>query len=193
MKLIDFIKLSKEDIKGKIICFITDTVYGVGCIYNDEEAIKKIYSLKRRDEHKPLAVLIGNINDVNLFTNVVNNESRQLMNKYWPGALTIIYPKRIDLNISYLNELSTIGLRMPNSPVSLEILKHFGPMATTSVNISGNKPINNLEEIKELFKDKIDYYIDDIHPLSEISSTVVDVSCGDIRILRQGSIIISED
>lgn len=188
MKLDVFLKLDKKDLKGKTICFVTDTVYGVGSLYDDEEGIKKIYSLKRRDEHKPLALLIGSFEDVNLFTDHINSLSDELIHKYWPGPLTIIFEKKENLNISYLNNLSTIGLRMPNSNTSLKILKHFGPMSVTSVNISGDKPINDLEEIKSLFGDRIDYYIDEIEPLSTHPSTVVDTRDNTIKVLREGFI-----
>jgi L-threonylcarbamoyladenylate synthase len=77
---------------------------------------------------------------------------------------------------------------MPNSKVALEVLKKFGPLATTSVNISNNPPINNLEEIIEYFKDKIDYIIEDKEDVSKISSTIVDVSKDKVVILRQGDI-----
>ncbi len=193
MLLKDFLKLEKKDIIGKIICFPTDTVYGVGAIIDDNIAVEKIYNLKNRDFDKPLAVLIGSIEDVSKYCKNVSLKEIEYMNKYWPGALTIIFDLKDKLDLRCVCGKSSIGFRMPNSNISLQILKKFGPMATTSVNISGFDPINNLEEIKVLFNDKIDYYIEDFDAnISKLSSTVVKIVDGKPVILRQGDIVLEE-
>lgn len=191
MLLKDFLLLDIKDIKGKVVCFPTDTVYGVGCILFDNEAVEKIYSLKNRDLDKPLATLVPNPNSVLDISKDVSEDSLELMNKYWPGALTIIFPLKENLNLRACCNLDTIGLRMPNSNIALAILNKLGPMATTSVNISGEAPLNDLSQIKSLFGDKIDYYIDDLQAnISKLSSTVVKIVDGKIVILRQGDVII---
>ncbi len=184
----DLNNLEKKDLLGKIICFPTDTVYGVGCILGDEEALEKIYELKNRDLSKPLAILVPNSESIKDYVKDIPLVAEEYMAKYWPGALTIIFNKKEGVCDSFTKGLSTIGFRMPNSKVALEVLKKFGPLATTSVNISNNPPINNLEEIIKYFGDKIDYIIEDIEVVSEISSTIVDVSKDKIVILRQGDI-----
>lgn len=191
MKLIDFLKLNKEDLKGKIICFPTDTVYGVGCLYNDYDATLKIYQMKGRDYKKPLAVLISKYDDVYYFTDQLDNKTKELVDKYWPGALTVIVDKKKDCDVVNLIEFSTIGLRMPNSIVSLSILAKFGPLATTSVNLSGNEPLNDLDLIKKTFGKQIDYYIDDLVNFSSVSSTVVKSTKNGIEILREGNIKVN--
>lgn len=191
MKLIDFLKLNKEDLKGKIICFPTDTVYGVGCLYNDYDATLKIYQMKGRDFNKPLAVLISKYDDIYYFTDQLDNKTKELVDKYWPGALTVIVDKKKDCDVVNLIEFSTIGLRMPNSKVSLSILAKFGPLATTSVNLSGNEPLNDLDLIKKTFGKQIDYYIDDLVNFSSVSSTVVKSTKNGIEILREGNIKVN--
>ncbi len=191
MKLIDFLKLNKEDLKGKIICFPTDTVYGVGCLYNDYDATLKIYQMKGRDFNKPLAVLISKYDDIYYFTDQLDNKTKELVDKYWPGALTVIVDKKKDCDVVNLIEFSTIGLRMPNSIVSLSILAKFGPLATTSVNLSGNEPLNDLDLIKKTFGKQIDYYIDDLVNFSSVSSTVVKSTKNGIEILREGNIKVN--
>lgn len=184
----DLNNLKKEDLIGKIICFPTDTVYGVGCILGDEEALDKIYELKNRDLSKPLAILVPNSESIKDYVKDIPNVAKEYISKYWPGALTIIFNKKDGVCDNFTRGLPTIGFRMPNSKVALEVLKKFGPLATTSVNISNNPPINNLEEIIEYFKDKIDYIIEDKEDVSKISSTIVDVSKDKVVILRQGDI-----
>jgi L-threonylcarbamoyladenylate synthase len=186
IKVEELIKLSKIDIIGKVIVFPTDTVYGVGALYNDLEGIKKIYDLKHRDKTKPLACLAAYTEDILPLVNINNNRSEELMN-YWPGALTLIFEKK---NKKLIDEnLSTIAFRIPNSKVALKVLSHFGIMAVTSMNISGSKPLNDLKSIEENFSETIDYLVIDDEELSEVSSTIIDISTEDIKVLRKGDLL----
>ena len=184
----DLNKLKKEDLIGKIICFPTDTVYGVGCILGDSKALNKIYELKNRDLSKPLAILVPNSKTVYDFIKECPVAAKQYMDKHWPGALTIIFNKLDSVSDDFTKGLPTIGLRMPNSKIALKVLEKFGPLATTSVNISNNPPLNNLEDIIKHFGTKIDYIIEDKEIVSEVSSTIVDVTKETPVILRQGDI-----
>ena len=157
MKLEQFIKL--DQINNHLICFPTDTVYGVGCLINDIDSLNKIYELKERDLNKPLAVLVGSIDDALSLFEDLPVQVLELMKTHWPGALTIIY-KKSNIIPSFLNpSFKTIGIRMPNSKIALTILKKYGPMAVTSINKSGSKALNDYQEIVNLFGDKIDYII----------------------------------
>ena len=180
---------TNKDIKGIVICFPTDTVYGVGALIDDNEAINKIYNLKHRDKSKPLAVLTGN-KHIEKYVLEISNEAKNLMDKYWPGALTIIFKKSNIISNKVTCNLDTIGLRMPNSKIALSILNHFGLMATTSVNISGSAPLNDIEEIKKHFSNEIDYLVIDKEETSNVSSTIIDASSSNLKVLRQGDIII---
>ena len=138
MDVITLEQLLTKDIKGKVVCFPTDTVYGVGALIDDNEAINKIYHLKNRDISKPLAVLTGTKN-IEKYVLEITDFSKQLMDKYWPGALTIIFKKNNIISDKVTSGFNTVGLRMPNSKIALQILNKFGLMATTSVNLSGSK------------------------------------------------------
>lgn len=182
----ELLKLSKEEIIGKIIVFPTDTVYGVGAIYTDKEAIKKIYNLKHRDKSKPLACLAPNQQAILPYIKINNKQTFRLMN-YWPGALTLIFEKKHN-NIDD-KDFSTIGFRIPNSKVALKILNYLGIMAVTSMNISGQEPLNDLKTIEENFADEIDYLVIDEEVLSSVSSTVIDISEETMKVLRKGDIL----
>lgn len=182
-------ELLKLDITGKVVVFPTDTVYGVGCKINDIEAIHMIYELKERDYSKPLAILTPT-SDISCYTSKVSNEAKEMMKNYWPGALTVIVNKNDRINDLVTAGLDTVGFRMPNSEVALKILNHFGVMATTSINISGKPPLNDIDEIIKEFSKKIDYIVIDKENTSNVSSTVVDCTKEEIKVLRQGSIII---
>lgn len=180
-------ELLEKDIREKVVAFPTDTVYGVGCIYNDEVAIKKIYELKNRDYSKPLAILTPS-SDIAKYITSESEKANELMDKYWPGALTIIFKKSNLIPDIATSNKDTVGFRMPNSKIALSILKKFGIMTTTSINISGMSPLNDPKEIEKEFGEKIDYLVTEEEILSSVSSTVVDATGEEIKILRQGDI-----
>lgn len=186
IKVDELIKLSARDILGKVIVFPTDTVYGIAAICNDLEGIKKIYDLKHRDKTKPLACLAASIEDILAVVNINNNRTIEFMG-YWPGALTLIFEKKDKKLID--ETLSTIAFRIPNSSVALKVLKHFGIMAVTSMNISGSTPLNDIKSIEENFGDVIDYLVIDEEELSKVSSTILDVSTKKIKVLRKGELL----
>ena len=180
IELSSFLKLTKDDIKGKIVIFPTDTVYGVGALYQDNKGINKIYEMKKRDYGKPLAVLCANVSQVNSIA--ILPKSVKKYTKFWPGALTIICMKK-DLS-------GTIAVRIPNSDIAISILNQFGPMHTTSVNYSGEKELNDLSEIYDLFHDKADYLVVDKQELSKVPSTIISCLKDEVEVVREGNIII---
>lgn len=180
----ELIKLTKEDIKGKVIVFPTDTVYGIGSMIDDKEGVSKIYNLKHRDKNKPLANLAYSSEQIKEYVNISNPKTLGLM-KLWPGALTIIFNKKHIYN----NELPTIAFRIPNSNTALTILKHFGVMAVTSMNLSGSEPLNNIDDIIKNFENEIDYLVIDEEKHSNISSTIIDVTKDPFVVLRKGEIL----
>ena len=184
------IQKNKIDLLGKIVCFPTDTVYGVGAMIDDKEGIDKIFRMKGRDQDKPLANLCANVEQIQPFIEEIQPFARELMNRYWPGALTLIFKTQEGIQIR--NTKETIGFRMPNSEIALSILRRFSIMATTSVNMSGNKELNTLEEIEEMFGNQLDYLVIDQVELSKISSTVVDVRGEKSLVLRQGDIVLEK-
>jgi len=188
MKLAELLTLTKEDLNGKIIAFPTDTVYGVAALFNDVDGCNKIYELKNRDFNKPLPILASNVDEIYPLIELPSTDVCTIMEKYWPGALTIIFNKNKSFNYLVNSNFQTIGFRIPKSRVALEILKRFGPMATTSVNISGEAPINSYQDIKMHFGDKIDYIIEDEALISKVSSTVIDVTKVPYKVLRMGDI-----
>jgi L-threonylcarbamoyladenylate synthase len=173
-----FLKLKKKDLRGKIVCFPTDTVYGVGAMYGDQIAIDKIYAMKHRDRNKPLANLCSSVAQIEKLNIPISSQARALMDKYWPGGLTIIL-KGND---------KTISFRMPDSPIALGIIRRFSLMTTTSVNESGEPELNSITEIEKAFGAELDYFITDEAAFSKVPSTVVDATGDKLVVLRQGKI-----
>lgn len=176
--------LTKDDLKGKIIVFPTDTVYGVGCLYGDSVGVEKIYQMKKRDYGKPLPVLCDSIETV--LSIAMINENHMKYTKHWPGALTMILKS---FNKDIFN--GSVACRIPNSEIALSVLKKFGPLFTTSVNYSGEKELNSVDEILETFGNQIDFIVTDIPVLTKTPSTIINCLGDEMIIVRQGDIIFN--
>ena len=125
---------------GEIVAFPTDTVYGLGADAQNETAIDKIYTAKERPPEKSLIILIHNKAQLHTLTDTVSDTARKLMNAFWPGPLTLIFPVRANtISEAVTRGRDTIGVRMPNHPVALQLLQLADiPLAAPSANISGN-------------------------------------------------------
>lgn len=174
---------------SKLLIFPTDTVYGIGTSVYDKENIKKIYEIKHRPLNKPLAVLCANLEQINEIA-YLNEYAINLIKKLMPGALTIIVPAKECIKESM--NLEMVGVRIPASKIALGILEENGPMATTSVNDSGEKAMNEYESIKDKYKDVVDYIYESGEISSSIASTVVILNGDDVTMVREGQIKLSD-
>lgn len=183
--IIDVKNLLEIDLKDEVIIFETDTVYGIGCLIDSEIGIKRIYEVKKREDKKPLAILCANIAQVKKLVQDFDKYS-YLAEKHWPGALTLIFTKNKVVSDTITSGFNTVGVRIPNDIIALDILEKFGPMAVTSLNISTEPALLKFKETLA-FEDKVDYIVQG-KDLSSISSTVYD--CVNNKVLRQGTILI---
>ncbi len=170
---------------SKVIIFPTDTVYGIGTPIFDIEGIERIYNIKHRPKEKPLACLCANLEQIESIA-YVTKDAKKLIDKYLPGALTLILNSKDEVidKIGY----KTIGVRIPNSKIALDILKENGPMLTTSVNESGEVPENEYEDVLKDFGKYVDKVYDTDHKSSSVPSTVVLINDNSFKILREGEI-----
>ncbi len=172
-----------------VIIFPTDTVYGIGCNCFSTNAIKKLFSFKERDINKPINVLTDSIDKINLVARNINEKEKDLIDKYLPGDLTIILDKKEEVPDILTANLDTVGVRIPNNDIALTILSNYKyPLATTSVNISGNSPGIEVDDFIEEFKNKVDIIVDGGKSKIGISSTIVRVDNDNVNILRQGNL-----
>ena len=184
---IEMIKDVLED--DGIIAFPTDTVYGLGCIYDSQIGINKIKKAKIRDDNKPLPMMVSNIE---LIKDVayVNEDAKKIIEKFMPGPLTIVLKKKEHISDYITNGFNTIAIRIPNHSISLEILKTINkPMLVTSANRSNTPSKFNSEDVIE----DIGEFLDGIilgKSDNDKASTIVDLTNG-IKILREG--VISEE
>ncbi len=179
---------------GVIIC-PTDTVYGFFASSISDIAAQKVFNLKKRDLSKKLIVNVASIEVLKKYIKTNDIESL-LINKFWPGQLSIIFNlSNFGYNrISHLvtGDDKSICVRIPNHPQTLELLEAVGiPLISTSVNLSGNTPINEYSDIVNSFKDNVDLILPNNFNLSNFTlpSTIIDArSEKDIKIMRVGSV-----
>ncbi len=173
------------DLKDKIIVFPTDTVYGIGCLFNDLPSIKRIYEIKNRDYSKPMVILCANYKQVDLLI-AEEQVLTTSIKKHWPGKLTIIFFKNKKVYDIITAGKKTIGIRIPGNDISLELLKKHGPMVVTSLNLSNQPAITKYSDVLK-FEKLVDYVIEG-KDLDSIPSTVYDLTQD--KVLRQGEVII---
>ena len=177
-----------------VIIFPTDTVYGIACNCFSEKAIKKVFDIKKRPENKPINVLSNNLDKIKLVSKNINEKEEFLINKYMPGALTIILDKNEKVSDTLTAGLDTIGVRIPKNNISLRILENVSyPLATASANISGDSAGIKISDFLKEFDGVVDAIIDGGETDLKVASTIVRVeSDNKLKIIREGTLKIKE-
>ena len=178
---------------GGLVIFPTETVYGVGANGLNKNAIKKIYEAKQRPLNKPISLLVSNIDMIENVAKDITNIEYSIIEKFFPGPLTIILKKKETIPDILTAGSDTIGIRMPANDIALNLINYAGvPLATPSANLSGKPSGTNLKDIIKDFDGNVDCFIDDGPSKIGLASTIVKVVDGVPHILRQGSISIDE-
>ena len=177
---------------GQTAAFPTETVYGLGAVISDENAVLNIYRAKGRPPEKPLSILIGKAEDMDEIAQNIPKSARLLAEKFWPGPLTMILTKRDDISDQVTAGKKTVGIRMPAHEIPLEILKRTGPMACPSANLSGGEEPATAEDVLKDLENKIDILIDGGKTKFKIPSTIIDLTAVPPKILRKGGTDVME-
>lgn len=176
---------------GRLVAFPTDTVYGLAADLLQTQAVARLYDAKGRDTAKAIAVLVGGLEQVEQVTTGLTAPAARLAARFWPGALTLVLPKRPGLPEN-LSPLPTVGVRMPDHPFALALLRAAGPLAVTSANLSGLASPQTAEEVLAQLEGRIELLLDGGACPGGVPSTVVDCAGAELRILRQGAISSEE-
>ena len=191
---IDYKKINKVLNNDGVIAFVTDTVWGLGCLPFREKAVKKIYEIKNREAKKPLILMSYDICPlIEYVKQPIKKEAQIIIKKYFPGAVTLILEKSINTPDYITSEMPTVGIRVPDNQVFSNICKNIDGMvlATTSANISGEPPALNYEEALKYIGEKADLIIPDYgYSAKGRASTVAGFTDNDIKIFRQGDVIL---
>ncbi|MCQ2795761.1 MAG: threonylcarbamoyl-AMP synthase [Bacilli bacterium] len=170
--------------QGKLVAFPTETVYGVGAIYNSNKAYKALNKLKRRTPNKPYTLMLGDINDIKKFAKL-NKKITAFIKKILPGSVTLILPAKLGMP-KYLSKDGYIGIRVPDHKIALSLLKLSGPLLVPSLNRSNEEPLSDIKLIKKEFEGELDAVIN-AKIKKDKPSTVILIS-DKIKVIREGKI-----
>ena len=191
-KAVDILK------KGGIIAYPTETFYALGVKGDLPHSLKRLYELKKRPREKAMPVIIGRRTAV---SEIVSPEwlehippfAQALMDRFWPGPLTLLFPARKGLSEYLTADTGMIAVRMPGESFALSLAQHAGfPITATSANLSGTPPADSAEMVIHYFGRGVDLVIDGGQTPGGLPSTIADVSGGRVVMVREGAITRDE-
>ena len=170
---------------GGLVVFPTDTVYGLAASAFSARGIDQLFQAKERQTDKAIAVLLASPADLAQVTINMPALALILAERFWPGPLTLVVPRHPDMpeNIS---PWPTIGVRMPDHPVALALLRRSGPLAVTSANLSGFPSRTTAAQVWQQLHGRVDLILDGGETFGGMPSTVVDCTSPELKVLREG-------
>ncbi len=179
-------------LRGGVVVYPTDTVYGLGANPFNEMSVLKIYKVKEREFNKPLPVLVSDIK-VALRLGVFDDIALKLAKTFWPGPLTIVVKRKIGIASLALGEQEKVALRMPKHKIALKLASSLGgAIIGTSANKSGFKAAKTAKEAEEMIGGKVNLILDAGPSPGGIPSTIVDITVRPFKVIRLGPISVEE-
>jgi len=179
-------------LEGKLVAFPTETVYGLGADALNEEAVRRIFEAKGRPADNPLIVHIADFSDLKKLARKIPREARLLAERFWPGPLTLVLPKRDEVPPVTTGGLDTVAIRMPAHEIALALIRASTPIAAPSANISGKPSPTLAEHVIDDFYGRIGAIIDGGETRVGVESTVIDLSSERPTLLRPGGLPLEE-
>lgn len=178
---------------GGLVAFPTQTLYALGADILNQEAVKRVFEVKARPPDKPLTILVARMEDVYELARAVPNVAQNLMDKFWPGPLTLVFKSSPLIPVIIRGKSDTIGIRVDQSPVALALIKASrSPLTATSANLSGNpNPITARQVMSDL-GGRIELILDGGPAEIGVESTILDLTTKPPSILREGAITRSQ-
>lgn len=178
-----------------VIAYVTDTVWGLGCLPESPKAVKKIYEIKKREAQKPLILMSNDIVNLLAYVDIIPKIGQKFIKQYFPGALTVVTKKNPKMTPDYLTSgMETVGIRVPNNKVFAEICEIIPNhvLATTSANLSHQPSAKTYSQALENMEGLADLIIEDYgYGCEGLESTVVGIIDDEnYKIFRQGAINI---
>jgi tRNA threonylcarbamoyl adenosine modification protein (Sua5/YciO/YrdC/YwlC family) len=175
---------------GGLIALPTDTLYGLCCDSHLPTALQQIYAAKGRSASKAIPVLISRADQLESLVSGLPEQSTRLMERWWPGALTLVLPKNPDLPPD-LTPYPGLAVRMPDHPVALSLLDQTGPLAVTSANLSDHENPQDAQGVLAQLDSVVDLIMDGGSLLGGQASTIIDCMASEPKLLREGPIPFS--
>lgn len=188
----DEIRFAKEELLNhKVIAFPTETVMGLGIIYNDIEAYNLLNAIKRRPEDKPYTMMIGDPSKIKEYA-YIDERIERVIKHFLPGSLTLLLKGKENLPYHVSHGSGVIGIRVPSNKEALELLKEVNvPLLVPSANVSGQSPALSSDEVRTIFSDKIKAIISG-KSISNTPSTIIDFTNDEPILIREGTIKFSD-
>lgn len=177
---------------GELVVLPTDTVYGVGCDAFDHQAVGKLLAAKGRGRDMPVPVLVSGPRALDGIAFGLTSTARDLVEAFWPGALTLICTAQPTLDWDLGTTNGTVAVRMPLHPAALELLTETGPMGVSSANESGKPAAPRVEDAMAQLGGLIEVYLDGGPVADPVPSTILDVSGLKVKVVRLGALSIEQ-
>jgi L-threonylcarbamoyladenylate synthase len=175
--------------RGEVIVFPTETLYGLGAQALNHSAVDAVFRLKGRDPNTPIPVLVSDQAMLDQLIATIPPIAKQLMQRFWPGPLTLVLPARAHIPKPLLNPSNGIGIRISSQPIAMELVQALGaPLTATSANPSGAEPARTVPEARNYFGDSVNVFVDGGPLGSKTGSTVAEIRGDKLRIIREGEI-----
>jgi L-threonylcarbamoyladenylate synthase len=174
---------------GGVIAYPTDTFYGLGADPRNSRAVEKLFEIKGRPTGQPILLLIADTMDVRTWATDIPLHAEELMKRFWPGPLTLIFRTRAEVLFELTAGTGTIGLRVPGNKLTRELLRYLGCALTgTSANRSGQASFRTAQDTAEAIGDRVDLVLDGGVTTGGKPSTIVDVRAALPRVVREGAV-----
>jgi L-threonylcarbamoyladenylate synthase len=176
---------------GGLVAFPTDTVYGLGALAFNGEAVESIYRAKERPADKAIPILLADASALELVAADISDTTRRLAARFWPGPLTLITWKKQSLPRA-VSATATVGVRVPDHAAARALLHVAGPMAVTSANLSGRPSSTSAQEVLAQLGGRIELILDGGNAPGGMPSTVVDLTQPELVIVRAGPVSLKD-
>jgi len=164
----------------------TDTIYGLVASAWSKKAVERVYEITSRDSKKPFIILISSIKDLSLFKVKLDNEKRDMLNRIWPGKISVVLPVS-SKKFQYLHRgTKTLAFRVPKKKSLINLIKKTGPLISSSANPESIKSAETIAEAKKYFGNKVDFYTGG-GKMKSLPSSLVEIKSGRVSIMREGS------
>jgi L-threonylcarbamoyladenylate synthase len=173
--------------RSGLIAIPTETFYGLGVNPFDARAVDRLRAVNGREDAKPILVLVASINDLSAFVEHVPPAASLLIEGFWPGPLTILFPARASLPHALTAGTGLVGMRVSSCRPLCELLRRVGPLTGTSANRAGAAPARTAEAVQQALGDAVDLILDAGPTPGGLPSTVVDAHHS-LRIVREGAL-----
>ena len=178
--------------RGAVVVLPTDTVYGIGADAFDADAVAALLAAKGRGRQMPPPVLVPDVRTLDGLATDVTDDVRELVERFWPGGLTVILTAQPMLAWDLGETHGTVALRMPDHPAALALLRRTGPLAVSSANRTGQPAAMSAQEAHDQLGASVQVYLDGGDAPGGVASTIVDATGPRMRVVRAGAITVDD-